>query len=249
MITLSNVNLSFPVYHGDKDSSLRAFIESKVTNFSRFKSVNNHLYVDVLKNINLHIENGDRVGVIGRNGSGKSTLLRTIAGIYPATSGKIEILGNIRSFFNIGSGLDFSSSGYRNIKNLSYFYTQNTREIDFKIPSIIEFSELEEYIFMPVSTYSSGMMARLMVSVALAFDSENIIFDEAIGAGDEKFLNKVNKRLSSLIESSNSFILATHSTELMKKYCTRAIWIHNGEIVLDDTVKNAIEAYHREIYS
>lgn len=243
MIELKNVNLSFPVFHGDQDASLRTFIGSRVGSLSKIRADKSHMYVEGLKDISLTINVGDRLGLVGRNGSGKSTLLKTIAGIYPVTSGEITRVGEIRGFFNIGAGLDFSVSGYRNIRNLAYFYTRDRKEIESKVPSIVEFAELSEFIYMPVSTYSSGMIARLMVSVAVAFDAENILFDEAIGAGDEKFLAKLSKRIAELIEGSRCFVLATHSVGLMKQYCNRAIWIDKGSIRLDGSVDDVINAY------
>ncbi|WP_240342602.1 ABC transporter ATP-binding protein [Methylococcus sp. EFPC2] len=243
MIELQNVSVSFPVFHGDQDASLRSFLSRQIGNLSKVKTQNKQIVVEGLKNINLTIATGDRLGLVGRNGSGKSTLLKTIAGIYPISSGSISRSAPIRGFFNIGAGLDFSVSGYRNIRNLAYFYTQNREEIEDKVPSIIEFSELAEFIYMPVSTYSSGMIARLMVSVAVAFDAENILFDEVIGAGDERFLNKLNLRIGELIRDTKCFVLATHSVGLMKQYCNRAIWIDKGEIKLEGTVDEVIKAY------
>lgn len=245
MIELKNVSVSFPVFHGDQDSSLRSYLSSKMGTFSKIQTQNRQLVVEGLKDINLKITTGTRLGLVGCNGSGKSTLLKTIAGIYPLSQGEIIRDGQIRGFFNIGAGLDFSVSGYRNIRNLSFFYTRNRQEIEEKVPSIIEFSELAEFIYMPVSTYSSGMIARLMVSVAVAFEAENILFDEAIGAGDEKFLKKLNNRIGELIRDAKCFVLATHSVGLIRQYCNRAIWIDKGEIRLDGSVEEAVEAYQR----
>jgi ABC-type polysaccharide/polyol phosphate transport system ATPase subunit len=199
--------------------------------------------VEGLKNITLTISPGERVGLVGRNGAGKTTLLKTIAGIFPVAAGALHVEGETRGFFNIGAGIDFSVSGFRNIRNLAFFYTRDLDEIERKVPAIIEFSELSEFIYMPVSTYSSGMIARLMASVAVSFDAENILFDEGIGAGDERFLSKLNLRIAEMIKNTRCFVLATHSTGLMKQYCNRGVWLHRGEIMADGHVDEVIDRY------
>lgn len=244
MIKLTNVSLTYPVYHGSKDASLRSTLGKKLAFSQKIRSEPECVVVDALNDISFEIRNGERLGVIGRNGSGKSTLLKAIAGIYPISSGHLHVDGDVRGFFNLGAGVDFSVSGFRNVINLSYFYTRDRREIDQKLPEIIEFTELGDFIFMPVSTYSSGMIARLMVSVAVFFHCENILFDEAIGAGDEVFLRKLNKKIEELIDRSNCFMLASHSVGLMKKYCNRAIVLQNGRLQFSGSMDNAIRFYN-----
>ena len=245
MISLKNVGVSFPVYHGDRDSSLRTLLSGSLKSVSKVRAEQRVLIVEALNDITLTISPGDRLGLVVYNGSGKTTLLKAIAGVYPISAGELVCIGETRGFFNIGAGIDFSVSGYRNVKNLSYFYTRNKALIEEKIPQIIEFSELSEFIHLPVSTYSAGMIARLMVSVATSFETENLLFDEVLGAGDEKFLKKLSKRVDRMIADSKCFILATHSTGLMKQYCNRAIWLDKGSIKFEGSVEEVLREYEK----
>lgn len=242
MIRLENVDVTFPVFYNDASRSLRGYLATKTQRRSSVEA-SGVIQVHALKNISFTVERGERVGIIGLNGAGKTTLLKTIAGIYAPTGGTLEVHGAARGFFNISAGLDVNASGLRNIQNMSFFYTRNIDEIAAKTPEIIEFSELGEFIYMPVFTYSAGMLARLMVSVAISYDAENILFDEVLGAGDATFLDKLNKRVIKMVEDAKCFVLATHSFPLMKQYCTKAILLNRGEVEEYGDIDRVIERY------
>ena len=242
MIRLEGVNVSFPVFHNDALRSLRGYISTRAQGRSSIEA-SGIIYVNALQNISMTVERGERVGIIGLNGAGKTTLLKTIAGIYAPTSGSIVVHGDARGFFNISAGLDPNASGFRNIQNMSFYYTRNIDEIREKIPEIVEFSELGEFIYMPVHTYSAGMLARLMVSVAISYDAENLLFDEALGAGDVPFLEKLNKRVLRMVEDAKCFVLATHSFVLMKQYCTKALLLNKGQTESYGDIDTVIERY------
>jgi ABC-type polysaccharide/polyol phosphate transport system ATPase subunit len=244
MIKLENVDVSFPVFYNDASRSLRGYLATRTQRRSSVEA-SGVIHVHALKNISFSVDRGERVGIIGLNGAGKTTLLKTIAGIYSPTSGLLDVKGEARGFFNISAGLDVNASGLRNIQSMSFFYTRDLKEIKEKTQEIIEFSELGEFIYMPVFTYSAGMLARLMVSVAISYDAENLLFDEVLGAGDATFLDKLNKRVIKMVEDAKCFVLATHSFVLMKQYCTKAILLNRGEMEaygdIDEVIKRYIE--------
>jgi ABC-type polysaccharide/polyol phosphate transport system ATPase subunit len=242
MIRLEAVNVSFPVFYNDALRSLRGYISTRAQGRSSVES-SGIIHVNALQNISMTVERGERVGIIGLNGAGKTTLLKTIAGIYAPTSGSLTVKGESRGFFNISAGLDPNASGLRNIHNMSFYYTRNIDEIKEKIPEIIAFTELDEFIYMPVHTYSSGMLARLMVSVAIHYEAENLLFDEALGAGDASFHEKLNKRVLKMVEDAKCFVLATHSFVLMRQYCTKALLLNKGKMECYGNIDEVIERY------
>jgi ABC-type polysaccharide/polyol phosphate transport system ATPase subunit len=229
MIRLESVSVSYPVFYNDATRSLRGYLPKMIGKRSSIEA-SGIIHVNALQDITLTINPGERVGIIGLNGAGKSTLLKTIAGIYTPTAGTLVVEGGARGFFNIGAGLDINASGYRNIQNMSFFYTRDVKEIKQKMAEIIEFTELGEFIYMPISTYSAGMLARLMVSVAIHYDTDNLLFDESLGAGDVPFLEKLNKRVLQMVAGSKCFVLATHSLPLMKQYCNKALLLNKGRM-------------------
>ena len=181
-----------------------------------------------LKNVSFDIKAGQRVGIIGRNGSGKSTLLRVLGGIYEPTAGALSMEGRISALFNISLGLRGESTGRENItlrglvKGLSY------KEIAEKAEEIIAFAELENFIDMPLRTYSSGMAMRLSFAIATAFSPEILLLDEWIGAGDAEFREKAQKRMHSLVSQSGITVIASHNRDLLRAVCDYGLWLDQG---------------------
>ena len=235
-IIVENVYKSFNVYQ-DKAST----IKEKLLFFSR----NRKEKIEVLKNINLKIKQGETVGLIGVNGSGKSTLLKLMTKIIYPDSGKITTNGKLTSLLELGAGFHPDFSGRENIYFNASIFGLTRKEIDARLHDIIEFSELGEFIDNPVRTYSSGMYMRLAFSVAINVDAEILLIDEILSVGDQHFQEKCYNKMTELKEQGKTMVFVTHSLDVVKKLCTRAVWLYNGEIKMDGNTEEVVDEYIR----
>ncbi len=190
---------------------------------------NRAVVVRALQGLNLTLREGDRVGIIGHNGAGKTTLLRVIAGVYPPTTGQVAVDGSLSSFTDITLGMDPEATGLENILFRCVFMGLSFAEARRLSPSIQEFSELGEYLKLPVRTYSTGMFLRLAFAISTSIEPDIIIMDEMIGAGDARFVDKARERLSHLLRRTKIMILATHDAMLMKQLCNKVVWLDHSE--------------------
>lgn len=197
----------------------------------------------VLKNINLDINKGETVALIGTNGSGKSTLLKLMTKIIYPTEGKIITNGKLTSLLELGAGFHPDFTGRENIYFNASIFGLTAKEIDARVPDIIEFSELGDLIDTPVRTYSSGMYMRLAFSVAINVDAEILLIDEILAVGDQHFQEKCFAKLEELKNSDKTIVIVSHSMESIKKLCNRGIWIYNGEVRKDGKIDDVIEEY------
>ena len=235
-IIVENVCKSFNVYQ-DKAST----IKEKLLFFSR----NRKEKIEVLKNINLKIKQGETVGLIGVNGSGKSTLLKLMTKIIYPDSGIITTNGKLTSLLELGAGFHPDFSGRENIYFNASIFGLTRKEIDARLNDIIEFSELGEFIDNPVRTYSSGMYMRLAFSVAINVDAEILLIDEILSVGDQHFQEKCYNKMTELKEQGKTMVFVTHSLDVVKKLCTRAVWLYNGEIRMDGDTEQVVDEYVR----
>ena len=233
-IECKNVSKSFKIYY-DKASTLKEHLLF----WNRNKS---ERYV-ALKDIDINIKKGETVALIGINGSGKSTLLKLMTKIYYPTSGKIITHGKLTSLLELGAGFHNDFTGRENIYFNAAIFGLTKEEIDKRIDTIIEFSELGEFIDNPVRTYSSGMYMRLAFSIAINVDAEILLIDEILAVGDQHFQEKCFNKLHELKESDKTIVIVTHSLDQVKNLCTRAIWIDEGLVALDGTPDEVIPAY------
>ncbi|HMS76728.1 ABC transporter ATP-binding protein [Gordonia sp. (in: high G+C Gram-positive bacteria)] len=201
------------------------------------------MVVEALKDINLHLRHGDRVGLVGHNGAGKSTLLRLLAGIYEPTSGSCRVRGRVAPVFDLGVGMDPEISGYENILVRGMFLGMSRKEMLRKVDDIAEFTELGDYLEMPLRTYSAGMRVRVALGVVTSTDPEILILDEGIGNVDAAFMKKSRKRLQELVERSGILVFASHSNEFLAQLCDRALWIDHGRIRQEGGIEEVVEAY------
>jgi lipopolysaccharide transport system ATP-binding protein len=202
-----------------------------------------HISIEALKNLDLEISAGDRLGIMGHNGSGKSTLLRLLSGIYEPSSGMIERSGSIASLVDISLGINAESTGRENIFLRGKLMGLSKKEIDEKIEEIVAFSELGAYINLPVRTYSSGMLLRLAFSVATSIRADIIIMDEWLSVGDEAFADRAEARLNELVDDSEILVIASHSRDLIEKTCNRVLWLEHGLVKMLGDTKEVTEAY------
>lgn len=246
LLELHNVNVSFPIYHGGS-RSLKKILLFKSSAGRLARDGNQRLTIEALRNISLSLDVGDRVALIGHNGAGKTTLLRAMAGIYEPTTGEAIIRGRISPMFDIGLGIDSDLSGYENIRLRALLLGLSDAEVQARSAEIAEFTELGDYLEMPVRTYSSGMMLRLTFAVATCFQPEILLMDEWIVAGDEAFLNKAERRLASFVHQASVLVLASHSVETCLKWCNKAVWLHQGEIRELGEIHAVFDKYHASL--
>ena len=202
--------------------------------------------VRALDNVSLTLKHGDRLGIIGHNGAGKSTLLRVCAGVFEPTEGRVIIEGKVSPLFNASPGLDPDDTGYENILTCGLFLGMTREEVLCKTPDIEQFSELGEYLSLPVRAYSTGMLTRLSFSIATAIEPEILILDEGLGTGDARFAERAEKRASALFERSSILILASHSESLIRAMCNKAILMQSGRIILAGSVDEVSDMYRKQ---
>lgn len=227
-IRFDNVTIRYPVY-GSHGMSLRSHLMRVATGGNIEKDAGTTM-ITALKDVSFTLKDGDAVGLIGHNGSGKSTMLRTMAGIYPADSGRITRIGQTATVFEIGAGLDYELSGYDNIIHLGMMMGLSYSEAKALTPDIEEFTELGDFLQLPIRTYSSGMTMRLMFAVATAVTPEILLIDEMFSTGDAGFQEKSLNRLRKLIASAKIFVFASHDHHLIKTYCNRIFQLEHGQL-------------------
>jgi len=201
-----------------------------------------------LRDIHLSIKEGETVAFIGENGSGKSTLLKLLSGIYAPDEGKIVIRGKISSLLELGVGFHPDLTGEENIFFNGAMLGFGRPEMEEKFDRIVSFSEIGNFVYSPIRTYSSGMLMRLGFSIATSVDPDVLLVDEILAVGDEAFQQKCLTRMEKFKEEEKTIILVSHSMETVQKFCQRAILLHEGRVVCDDIPKRTIEAYHETLY-
>jgi ABC-type polysaccharide/polyol phosphate transport system ATPase subunit len=235
-ITLSNVGLCFRIW---QEKRIKDIIIHGSSHFSKFRNGQ----IDAIGDVSLDIADGERVSVIGHNGAGKSTLLKLIAGIYKPTSGSVKTDGKISCMFELASGFEVESSGWENIYLRGIMLGETPKSIREKMDEIADFSELGDYLNMPVKYYSSGMFVRLAFSISTAIKPEILLLDEVIGAGDAAFAAKASKRMAELTGQSKILILVTHGMESAITMTERCVWLEHGNIVMDGRPEDVTHAY------
>ncbi|WP_054063797.1 ABC transporter ATP-binding protein [Pseudomonas sp. RHF3.3-3] len=198
------------------------------------------VHIQALKDINLTLVDGDRVGLIGHNGSGKSSLLRTLAGIYMPSSGTRHLQGSVRALFELGVGTDHELSGRANIDRLARLYGYPLRQVQADIAEIEAFSGLGGYLDLPIRSYSSGMQLRLIFAISTLYSSDILLIDEVFGVGDESFQEKARQRMESMMHRSKIVVMASHSKELLNKFCNKTIRLESGSIVAIESIKESV---------
>jgi ABC-type polysaccharide/polyol phosphate transport system ATPase subunit len=199
--------------------------------------------IEALKQVSVDVEHGKVLGIVGANGAGKSTLVRTIAGILPPTSGRIEVDGRVSTLLALGVGFNRTLSGRENVV-LGGLAAGLTREhLAEKYEDIVEFAELEEFMDMPMNTYSSGMYGRLGFSVAVNMDPDILLIDEALSVGDARFKRKSFEKMKELCTEDRTIVLVSHSMASIEELCDQVIWLHKGELRMEGDPDEVIDAY------
>lgn len=241
-ISLKQASVLLPVFNTSSRSITNSLV-SAATGGALSAQKGGHISIEALKNLDLEISSGDRVGIMGHNGSGKSTLLRLLSGIYEPSSGSLERSGSISSLVDIALGINQESTGYENIFLRGKLMGLSKREIEGKIEEIIEFSELGDYINLPVRIYSSGMLLRLAFSVSTSISADILIMDEWLSVGDGAFAERASKRLRELVDSSEILVIASHTRSLIEETCNKVVWLEHGVIKKIGPVDEIIPQY------
>ena len=199
--------------------------------------------IEALRDINIHLEHGARVGLVGHNGAGKSTLLRLLSGIYEPTRGYAEVRGRVAPVFDLGVGMDPEISGLENILIRGLFLGMSRKQMQERVDDIADFTELGDFLRMPLRTYSTGMRVRLALGVVTSIDPEILLLDEGIGAVDAAFLDKSKRRLRELVDRSGLLVFASHSDEFLRDLCDTGIWMEHGQVRMQGPLEEVLAAY------
>ena len=243
MVSIDTYNacVDFPIFDAKSRSLKKAMLSTAGGSIG--KNDQNVVMVEALKDINLHLREGDRVGLVGHNGAGKTTLLRLLSGIYEPTRGAADVRGRVAPVFDLGVGMDPEVSGYDNIIIRGLFLGQTIKQMKAKMDEIAEFSELGDYLSMPLRTYSTGMRVRLALGVVTAIEPEILLLDEGIGAVDAAFMAKARVRLQDLVKRSGILVFASHSNDFLAQLCDTALWIDHGQIRSVGEVSDVVGQY------
>jgi ABC-type polysaccharide/polyol phosphate transport system ATPase subunit len=243
-IRLKNIHLSIPIYDSSAMRLFRlpSFGTARVGSRS-FDSVSGVLRVNALRDLSLDIEEGDRVALIGTNGAGKTTLLRLLAGIYPVQQGEFHIEGSIRSLLESVMALNPDATGYENIRLVANLEGWPHDRIDSYIADIESFTQLGEYLSLPIRIYSAGMNARLAFAIATMQSPDILLVDENIGAGDAHFQMEAQERINAVINRTKIMVIASHSMELLHLICNKGVLLNNGQLIYFGELKEAIRRY------
>jgi ABC-type polysaccharide/polyol phosphate transport system ATPase subunit len=245
-LILENVNVDFPVY-GAQRSFRKALFTRAIGGFvgRGDRHHRDRLVVRALVDLSVQLKDGDRLALVGHNGAGKSTLLKVMAGIYQPVSGRVAAVGRVTPLFDSLPGLDGENTGYENLVTAGMLLGMSRAEVEAKLPQIEEFSELGEYLELPVRTYSTGMTTRLGFSLATSVDPGILLIDEWIAAGDARFLERANRRMHALVDRSPILVLASHSTAILEKMCNKGALMQEGRILEVGPLEAILKQYKK----
>lgn len=240
MIRIKNVSMKFNM-DIEKDFSIKqAFINL----FTGKKKKNEYFWA--LKNVTFSVNKGDVVGLIGSNGAGKSTLLKVVSGVMKPTSGKVEVDGVISPMIELGAGFDQNLTARENIYLNGAILGYSKKFLDSKFDEIVEFSELKDFLDVPVKNFSSGMTAKLAFSIATIVDPEILIVDEILSVGDLRFQEKSKNKMMEMIKGGTTVLYVSHSLESIKELCNKVIWLDHGQVVKMGETKEICDEYYKE---
>jgi ABC-2 type transport system ATP-binding protein/lipopolysaccharide transport system ATP-binding protein len=244
-IELNHISIDFPVFTSRSRGLVNMLFMYSKQEQKRVEKAGMFGYkVHALRDVSLSLRPGDRVGLVGRNGAGKTTLLRVMSGVYEPCVGTIHLEGRISSLTDIMLGMDMDASGYENIVLRAIVLGLTKKQATALIPEVAAFSELGQYLDLPVSTYSTGMMLRLAFAVSTAVVPDILLMDEMIGAGDAHFVTKAQDRLNRMIEKVSILVIASHNEDIIRSFCNKAVYIEDGMIRLVGSVDECLTMHN-----
>jgi lipopolysaccharide transport system ATP-binding protein len=234
-IAARDIAVQFPIYENSHRSLKKAVLNIS-TGGKIGQDAGRHAVVTALDGLSFNFEEGARVGLVGHNGSGKTTLLRVLSGVYSPTRGELKVQGRVASLLDVSMGLDPDATGFENIYLRGILDGLKPAKIRDKIDEIADFSELGDYLNLPVRTYSSGMMLRLAFAISTSVEADILIMDEWLSVGDAAFSAKAEQRLKKIVGKAAIMVVATHDPNLINRVCNRKISLEHGRIVSDEKI-------------
>lgn len=238
-IELTRVGLTFRVRKQAGRLSLKEYLVRGLF----IRPAESVMEVRALEDVSLSFRAGDRVGIIGHNGAGKSTLLKLLAGIYEPTRGQCVVEGSVSSLFDLMLGFEPEASGWDNIRYRGYLQGETPRSINRKIQAIADFTELGEFLNIPVRHYSAGMLVRLAFAIATAIEPEVLLIDEVLGAGDAAFQDKARRRMREMMDRAELIVAVSHDLESLARICELGVWMEKGRVRMIGDIEDVIKAY------
>jgi len=229
-IRADNIVIDFPIY-GSRSRSLKNTVIRAATGGALATDASERVVIRAIDHASFEWKEGDRIGLVGHNGSGKTTLLRAIIGVYEPLAGSIDVRGSVASMLSIQLGMEPEATGVENIYIRGAIMGLRRKEIDAFIDDVCEFSELGEYINMPVRSYSSGMAMRLAFAISTSANADIIVMDEWLSVGDESFAKKAQERLRQLVGQAKILVMASHSPDVIRANCNKVVRLDHGRIV------------------
>jgi lipopolysaccharide transport system ATP-binding protein len=240
-INMNNVSVSFPLYHSESRSLKKAVLAAASGRLG--KDQKRRVVVEALRNVSFSLQTGDRLGFVGSNGAGKTTLLRTLAGIYEPVDGRISINGKVTALLDPGQGMNAELTGRENIRLRGLFDRLSAEQISTLEEDVAAFAALDQFIDLPVRTYSSGMVVRLGFGLATAIKPQILLMDEWLMAGDANFMDKARQRLETMVQGAEILVLSSHSPNIIMQWCNRVIWMDKGRVKMDATPQEVLSNY------
>lgn len=257
-ISAENLHVEFPIYDHHSRSLRHVLGLGKIAQgINRFstrklnvggqigKDRKGKVVIKALDGVSFTAKAGERIALLGHNGSGKTTLLRTIAGIYEPVIGELRTTGRVIPLFDLQLGMDHDATGLENIWLRGKMLNLTSEQIKHALDDVAEFTELGDYLYMPIRTYSQGMLVRLAFGVSTAIAPDILILDEMIGAGDATFLDRANQRLRSFISQTGILVIASHSNEVLRKWCNKGMLLEHGKVVAYGDLEDVIKLYNK----
>ena len=236
IIDVNDVSIMFRLYRENVDS-LKEFVVKKIKRQIAYDEF------WALQNINFHVGRGEAVGLVGRNGSGKSTLLKTIAGVLKPTKGSVAIKGTVAPMIELGAGFDMDLTATENVFLNGAILGYPKEMLEENMQKIIDFSELKDFMDVPIKNFSSGMFARLGFAVATIYTLDILIVDEILSVCDWQFQAKCHKRIQEMLEQGTTLLFVSHSMDQVKEVCNRAILLEHGHMIMDDKVEKVCDRF------
>jgi lipopolysaccharide transport system ATP-binding protein len=240
-IEVEDVSVWFPLYHGSSRSLKKMVVAAASGRLGRDQQ--QRVVVRALRDINLHLESGDRLGLVGSNGAGKTTLLRVLAGIYEPVTGRLRVQGSLNALLDPSLGMNMELTGRENIL-LRGLYNGLPRSMLPRLEEdVADFAELADFIDLPVRIYSAGMVVRLGFALATAIKPQILLMDEWFLAGDAVFLDKARHRLEAMVRGADILVLSSHQAEIIRDWCTRVLWLDQGQVRADGPADEVLASY------
>nr|WP_285295441.1 ABC transporter ATP-binding protein [Aureimonas altamirensis] len=246
-ISLQGVSVDIVVFDASSRSLKKKVLSAATGGQIRPQEGKGKLSIRAIDDLTLDLPHGTRLGLVGHNGAGKSTLLRVLAGIYEPTAGTLRVEGETAAMFDIGFGMDPDASGWDNIILRGMFVGYSRKEIEARQTEIGESTGLGDFLNMPMRTYSAGMSTRLAFAISTSITPEVLLIDEGIGAGDAAFLEQAERRLNEFIGQAGMLIMASHSEELLRKWCTTGLWMEHGKMRSHGSLEETLEVYRQSL--